>query len=105
MKQLSQQIRKIDPKALLLLTVMLFFTMFAQPAMAQAGGLSKVNDLMGLILGALQAVSIAAVTIAVILTGYKMAFKGDSLGDCAPVLVGGVIIGAAGQIAVMLVGP
>jgi type IV secretion system protein VirB2 len=105
MKQISQQLRKMDPKALLLLTVMLFCTMFAQPAMAQTGGLSQVNTLMNLILEALQAISIAAVTIAVILTGYKMAFKGDSLGDCAPVLVGGVVIGAAGQIAQMLVGP
>ena len=103
MKQLSQQLRKIDPKALSFLVVMLLSVCYAPPVYAQ--GLDRVNELMELILGALTAISIGAVTIAVILTGYKMAFKGDSLGDCAPVIVGGVIIGAAGQIATMLVGP
>ena len=105
MKQLSQQIRKIDSRALSFLVLMLLSVCYAPPVYAQGGaGLQKVNDLMGLILDALNAISIGAVTIAVILTGYKMAFKGDSLGDCAPVIVGGVVIGAAGQIATMLVG-
>jgi type IV secretion system protein VirB2 len=102
MNQLAKRLRSIDSKALSFLVLMLLSVCYAPPVYAQ--GLDKVNTLMDLILEALNAVSIGAVTIAVILTGYKMAFKGDSLGDCAPVIVGGVIIGAAGQIARMLVG-
>ena len=94
--------RRIPPNVLTSLLFMLCMFL-AFPAGAQAGGLSQVNDLMGSIRDALTAVSVTSVTIAVILTGYKMAFKGDSLGDCAPVLVGGVVIGAAAQIADMLV--
>ena len=102
MKQLAKRLRAIDSKSLSFLVVMLLSVCYAEPSYAQ--GLAQVNTLMDLILEALTAVSIGAVTIAVILTGYKMAFKGDSLGDCAPVIVGGVVIGAAGQIAQMLVG-
>ena len=92
--------RSLHPSVLYgLLLMMGMFLAF--PAHAQ---LSQVNTLMTNIQNALTAVSVTAVTIAVILTGYKMAFKGDSLGDCAPVLVGGVVIGAAVQIAQMLVG-
>jgi type IV secretion system protein VirB2 len=92
--------RSIHPS---ILTGFLFvFCMtLAFPAHAQ---LQKVNELMTAVQNALTAISVTSVTIAVILTGYKMAFKGDSLGDCAPVLVGGVVIGAAIQIAQMLVG-
>jgi type IV secretion system protein VirB2 len=103
MNQLTQQLRKMDIKALIFLTVMLFFTMYAPPAMAQ--GLSSVNTLMDNVLDVLRGVSVAAVTIAVILTGYRMAFKGESLGDCAPVIVGGVIIGASSEIAQLLLTP
>jgi type IV secretion system protein VirB2 len=102
MNQLAQQIRKIDVKALSFLTAMLFCVMFAEPAMAQ--GLTQVNTLMDNVLGALRGVSIAAVTIAVILTGYRMAFKGESLADCAPVIIGGIIIGASTEIAQLLLG-
>jgi type IV secretion system protein VirB2 len=102
MNQLAQRIRKIDPRALSFLTVMLFCVMFAEPCYAQ--GLTKVNTLMESVLDVLRGVSVAAVTIAIILTGYRMAFKGESLGDCAPVIVGGVIIGAASEIAQLLLG-
>lgn len=72
----------------------------AFPAHAQ---IQQVSDLMESVLTALTAVSITAVTIAVILTGYKMAYQGASLGDCAPVIIGGIVIGAARPIAELLV--
>jgi len=77
-------------------------------AMAQAGGtagdltsatcgvLSKVKTL-------LNAVSIIVVTIAVIFSGYQIAFAHKRIGDVAPVFIGGLLIGAAGQIANMLI--
>jgi type IV secretion system protein VirB2 len=101
MNQLAQRLRKLDIKALSFLTVMLFCTMYAEPAMAQAA-LTKVNTLMESVLSVLRGVSVTAVTIAIIITGYRMAFKGESLADCAPVIVGGVIIGAATEIAQLL---
>jgi type IV secretion system protein VirB2 len=48
--------------------------------------------------------SIAVVTIAVIFAGYQIAFAHKRIGDVAPILIGGVLIGAAGQIARMLLG-
>jgi type IV secretion system protein VirB2 len=49
----------------------------------------------------LNALSIVVVTIAVIFSGYQIAFAHKRIGDVAPVLIGAVLIGAAGQIAKM----
>ena len=48
--------------------------------------------------------SIAIVTIAIIISGYQIAFAQKRFNDVAPLLVGGLLIGAAAQIARMLVG-
>lgn len=48
--------------------------------------------------------SVAVVTIAIIFAGYQIAFAHKRISDVAPILIGGVLIGAAGQIAKMLVG-
>ncbi|MDR6214587.1 TrbC/VirB2 family protein [Paracidovorax wautersii] len=63
---------------------------------ATCGVLSKVKTL-------LNAVSIIVVTIAVIFSGYQIAFAHKRIGDVAPVFIGGLLIGAAGQIANMLI--
>jgi type IV secretion system protein VirB2 len=49
--------------------------------------------------GLLNAVSIAVVTIAIIFSGYQIAFAHKRIGDVAPVFIGAILIGAAGQIA------
>lgn len=49
----------------------------------------------------LNAISIIVVTIAVVFSGYQIAFAHKRIGDVAPVLIGAVLIGAAGQIATM----
>ena len=49
----------------------------------------------------LNAISIVVVTIAVVFSGYQIAFAHKRIGDVAPVLIGAVLIGAAGQIAKM----
>ena len=49
----------------------------------------------------LNAVSIVVVTIAVVFAGYQIAFAHKRIGDVAPVLIGAILIGAAGQIAKM----
>jgi type IV secretion system protein VirB2 len=52
----------------------------------------------------LNALSIVVVTIAVIFSGYQIAFAHKRIGDVAPVMIGAVLIGAAGQIAKMFLG-
>ncbi len=49
----------------------------------------------------LNAVSIVVVTIAVIFSGYQIAFAHKRISDVAPVMIGAILIGAAGQIAKM----
>lgn len=80
---------------------LLFSIWFASPAFAQ---LEKVNTLATKIQSALDSISVIAVTIAVLIAGYKIIFQGQTFREVAPILVGGIIIGAASQIASMLVG-
>lgn len=61
------------------------------------GFLDNVNSLLNM-------GSIAVVTIAVIIAGYQIAFAHKRIADVSPILIGGVLIGAAGQIAKMLIG-
>lgn len=49
----------------------------------------------------LNAVSIIVVTIAVVFSGYQIAFAHKRIAEVAPVLIGGILIGAASQIATM----
>lgn len=49
----------------------------------------------------LNAISVVVVTIAVVFSGYQIAFAHKRISDVAPVLIGAILIGAAGQIAKM----
>lgn len=73
-------------------------------AMAQdvSGATNTVNTFFSNITALLNIASIAIVTIAVIFAGYQIAFNHKRIGDVAPVLIGGFLIGAAAQIARML---
>jgi len=62
---------------------------------AVCGFLGNVNNLLTI-------ASIAVVTIAVIFAGYQIAFAHKRISDVAPILIGGLLIGAAGQIAAMV---
>lgn len=64
----------------------------------------KVCGFFDQITGLLGMASIAVVTIAVIFAGYQIAFAHKRIADVAPILIGGMLIGAAGQIAKMLLG-
>ncbi|WAT16149.1 TrbC/VirB2 family protein [Xanthomonas fragariae] len=48
--------------------------------------------------------SAVVVTIAVIVAGYQIAFAHKRISEVSPILIGGVLIGAATQIANMVVG-
>ena len=77
-------------------------------ALAQAanfGGTdNKVKGFLDNINGLLNIASVLVVTIAVIFAGYQIAFAHKRISDVAPILIGGFLIGAAAQIAKMLIG-
>ena len=69
----------------------------AQDAEARVQGfLTKINGLLNI-------ASVAIVTIAVIFAGYQIAFAHKRISDVAPVLIGGFLIGAAAQLAKMVI--
>ena len=71
---------------------------FAQDATGTIDATCKFATNINMILNA---ISVVVVTIAVIFSGYQIAFAHKRIGDVAPVLIGAVLIGAAGQIAKM----
>jgi type IV secretion system protein VirB2 len=73
---------------------------FAQESTAAQG---RVTSFFTNINSLLNVASIAIVTIAVIFAGYQIAFNHKRVGDVAPVLIGGFLIGAAAQITRMIV--
>lgn len=81
-------------------------SMLMSPALSLAqdgtGARGRVETFFTNINSLLNVASIAVVTIAVIFAGYQIAFNHKRIGDVAPVLIGGFLIGAAGQIAKML---
>ncbi len=92
-----------------LLMAMVFVAVLAVPNMlfAQdgfAGADERICGFFENIAGLLNMASIAVVTIAVIFAGYQIAFAHKRISDVAPILIGGLLIGAAGQIARMLMG-
>ena len=78
---------------------------FPELAFAQDGSATdpEIERVSNHINNLLNVASIAIVTIAVIFAGYQIAFNHKRVGDVAPVLIGGFLIGAAAQIAKMLI--
>lgn len=70
-------------------------------AFAQGDTTSTVCGFATSINKVLNAISIVVVTIAVIFSGYQIAFAHKRISDVAPVMIGAILIGAAGQIAKM----
>lgn len=75
---------------------------FATPGDGYGDTENSVCGFLGSINNLLTIASIAVVTIAVIFAGYQIAFAHKRISDVAPILIGGLLIGAAGQIASMI---
>lgn len=73
---------------------------FAQTA---AGAKTTVKGFFDNLNSLLNIASIAIVTIAVIFAGYQIAFAHKRISDVMPVLLGGFLIGAAAQLAKMVI--
>ncbi|GAB3383580.1 TrbC/VirB2 family protein [Lysobacter fragariae] len=86
----------------------LFVGMLVLPDVALAAGtddgtVGRVSGFLGKINKLLNIASIAVVTIAVIFAGYQIAFAHKRISDVAPILIGGFLIGAAAQLAHMVI--
>lgn len=89
----------------------LFVAIIALPELAFAEGGPDFNGTDGKVKGFFQNInsllniaSVSVVTIAVIFAGYQIAFAHKRIADVAPILIGGFLIGAAAQVANMLIG-
>ncbi|WP_392561093.1 TrbC/VirB2 family protein [Orbus sturtevantii] len=72
---------------------------FCYSNIAFCAGLDRVNTLMDNVQGVLTGVSLVSVTVAVLWAGYKILFGGQTFREVAPILIGGIAIGAASEIA------
>lgn len=81
--------------------MLLLFT-FAETA-SGAGGLSGAKNLLENVEGALTALSVVTVTIAILWVGYKVLFGGQTLKECAPIIIGAILIAGASEIAGLLI--
>lgn len=93
MKQMKRVIKLLIPVALLGVSI---------PAMAD--GFTKASTLLEKISTGLLALSIVTVTLAVLWVGYKVLFAGNTLRECAPIILGAILIASASEIARILVG-
>jgi len=74
------------------------------PVTAMADGFTKAGTLLDKVSTGLLALSIVTVTIAVLWVGYKVLFAGNTLRECAPIIMGAILIASASEIARLLVG-
>lgn len=88
---------KVVLKALALMALLSapVFAQYDDTEGSVCGFLDNINGLLSI-------ASIAVVTIAIIFAGYQIAFAHKRIADVAPILIGGLLIGAAGQIASMI---
>lgn len=85
----------------LLASFLLPMLAFAQDTSGTSGAMCTLLTNLN---GILNAISLVVVTIAVIFSGYQIAFAHKRIAEVAPILIGGVLIGAAGQIAKLVLG-
>ena len=90
-----------------LLMAVMFVSMLAVPELAMATPSefqTKTCEFMENITGLLNLASIGVVTIGIIFAGYQIAFAHKRISDVAPILIGALLIGAAGQLAKWIIG-
>lgn len=76
-------------------------TLLASPAYAE---FQKAKTMLQSVEQGLRGLSLVTVTLATIWVGYKVLFGGSTIQECAPIIIGAIIIASAAEIAKMLVG-
>lgn len=99
------QVVFISLRTLQILLVVFAIVCILVPDMAfAAGGLAKTKKVVDTVAQWLQYLAIGIVTIAIFVVGYKVLFGGQTVRECAPILIGCAIIGGASEIASLLLG-
>lgn len=86
------------------LLVTTFVLLSAQNAMAGGGGLGGIKSIFEEVQKALDTIAVVVVTVAFVVAGYKVVFGGRTIQEVSPILIGGVIIGAASYLAGLVLG-
>lgn len=97
----TQRKRMLDRMVVLSMTAAIILPGMA---MADADASSNICSVLNTVNQLLNAASVIVVTIAIIFSGYQIAFAHKRIAEVAPALIGGVMIGAAAQIAKMVIG-
>lgn len=101
--QVNSPIVKNNSKTLSCLSILFYIGFLLIPDFAfAAGGLEKANKLLETVSSWLNALSIATVTIAILVVGYKVVFGGQTIRECVPIIIGAILIASASQIANLL---
>lgn len=77
-------------------------TLFMTASPAFADGFSRANTVMQKVSTGLHGLAAITITVAVIWIGYKTLWKGESLGQCGYIIIGGILIGGGSEIGALL---
>lgn len=69
---------------------------------AFADGFTRANTVMEKVSTGLHGLAAITITVAVIWVGYKTLWKGESLSQCAYIIIGGILIGGGSEIGALL---
>lgn len=78
------------------------FMMALTASPAFADGFSRANTVMQKVSTGLHGLAAITITVAVIWIGYKTLWKGESLGQCGYIIIGGILIGGGSEIGALL---
>lgn len=98
----AQRKRMLDRAVILAMTAAIILPGLALADTNDATG--SICSVLGTVNTLLNTASVIVVTIAIIFSGYQIAFAHKRIAEVAPALIGGVMIGAAAQIAKMVIG-
>jgi type IV secretion system protein VirB2 len=111
-KKFSKSVSKdvVANNMMSLFKAMMFIAMLSVPNLlfAAAGDVNfgatcgTAKSFFNGISGMLKVISVIVITVAIIFCGYQIAFAHKRISDVAPILLGALLIGAAGTIAAMM---
>lgn len=79
--------------------VILFCMIDTAFAGGAAGGFEKIEEGVTEVNDMLVVIGVGVLSISIVFAGFKIAFQKASMGEVAPVLVGGLLIGGAASLA------
>lgn len=95
----------ISLRVLQILLVVFAVACVLMPDMAfAAGGLTKTKRMLDRVSEWLQYLAISIATIAIFIVGYKVLFGGQTVRECAPILIGCAILAGGAEIVSLLLG-